>query len=408
MKITINNPLCYQEVGRKDNQEDTLYPEPGMATDQNRIFMLCDGMGGHDHGEVASQCVAETVGKVADACNAQTMADMRQALEKGLATAYQKLDELDTDLESTRKMGTTLTFLGFCEDGALVGHIGDSRVYQLRPGKGIIFQTRDHSLVNDLLAAKEITPEEARTFKQKNVITRAVLPHREYPAKATCKEITDIQTGDIFFMCCDGVIEQIDNNELEQILLGEGSTAEARLDKLRQTCKERNTKDNNSCYLIEVKESDQVIVPVVEVSEAEDDGRTVTFVPASKKKSKWLLWVLLLAIAAGIAAFVMLHITDNSTIKIGGNDIPPVTDSITITTDSKTTTDAVPVEKEKPQQPVTEEKQKQEEQPSAEKPKEPAKQNSLLKFKEKEETPTPSTEPQKEESKTEQSDLHEV
>lgn len=405
MKITINNPLCYQEVGRKDNQEDTLYPELGTATAQNRIFMLCDGMGGHDHGEVASQCVAETVGKVADACNAQTIADMRQALEKGLAKAYEKLDGLDTNLESTRKMGTTLTFLGFCEDGALVGHIGDSRVYQLRPGKGIIFQTRDHSLVNDLLAAKEITPEEARTFKQKNVITRAVLPHREYPAKATCKEITDIQTGDIFFMCCDGVIEQIDNNELEQILLGEGST-EARLDKLRQTCKERNTKDNNSCYLIEVKESDQVVVPVVEVSEAADEDRTVTVVPsASKKKSKWLLWVLLLAIAAGIAAFVLLHITDNSILKIGGNDIPP-TDNITTTTECKTT-DVAPVVKEKPQ-PVAEENPKQEEQVSAEEQKEPAKQNSLLKFKEKEETPTPSTEPQKEESKTEQSDLHEV
>ncbi|MCQ2245838.1 MAG: protein phosphatase 2C domain-containing protein [Bacteroidaceae bacterium] len=395
MKITINNPLCYQEVGRKDNQEDTLYPEPGMATDQNRIFMLCDGMGGHDHGEVASQCVAETVGKVADACNAQTIADMRQALEKGLAKAYEKLDGLDTNLESTRKMGTTLTFLGFCEDGALVGHIGDSRVYQLRPGKGIIFQTRDHSLVNDLLAAKEITPEEARTFKQKNVITRAVLPHREYPAKATCKEITDIQTGDIFFMCCDGVIEQIDNNELEQILLGEGST-EARLDKLRQTCKERNTKDNNSCYLIEVKESDQVVVPVVEVSEAaDDDDRTMTIVPVAKKKSKWLLWVLLLAIAAGIAAFMLLHITDNSILKIGGNDIPP-TDNITTTTECKTT-DVAPVVKEKPQ-PVAEENPKQEEQVSAEEQKEPAKQNSLLKFKEKEETPTPSSEPQKDET----------
>ena len=406
MKIKINNPLCYQEVGRKDNQEDTLYPEPGMATDQNRIFMLCDGMGGHDHGEVASQCVAETVGKVADACNAQTMADMRQALEKGLATAYQKLDELDTDLESTRKMGTTLTFLGFCEDGALVGHIGDSRVYQMRPGKGIIFQTRDHSLVNDLLAAKEITPEEARNFKQKNVITRAVLPHREYPSKATCKEITDIQTGDIFFLCCDGVIEKIENSELEQILLGEGS-AEARLNKLKQTCMERNTKDNNSCYLIEVKESDQVVVPVVEVTEAEDDDRTMTVVPAAKKKSKWLLWVLLLAIAAGIAVFVMLHITDNSTTKIGGNDIPPATtDSITGKKDSVTI--VAPVVKEKLQQPVEADKATQEEQAPATEQKEPAKQNSLLKFKEKEETPTSSSEPQKEGSKTEQSDLHEV
>ena len=81
-----------------------------------------------------------------------------------------------------------------------MAHIGDSRVYHLRPGQGILFETRDHSLVNDLIKVGELTPEAAKDFPQKNVITRVMQPNQERRARADIKEITDVRPGDYFFM----------------------------------------------------------------------------------------------------------------------------------------------------------------------------------------------------------------
>ena len=142
MKIEISEPLCYSAIGMKPNQEDALFPRKGSATKDTHVFLVCDGMGGHENGEVASTCVADTIGRETACLPLCTTGEMQGAFEDALAKAYQNLDELDTS-ESERKMGTTLTFLALCTDGVLVAHIGDSRVYQLRPGKGIIFQTRD-------------------------------------------------------------------------------------------------------------------------------------------------------------------------------------------------------------------------------------------------------------------------
>ena len=254
MKIRLSQPQCYSAKGQKPNQEDTLFPPIGKATENTRVFLVCDGMGGHENGEVASTCVAETIGKMtADKplCSAE---DMRREFEQALHQAYCNLDKLDQS-DSVRKMGTTLTFLAICTDGVLVAHIGDSRVYQLRPGKGVVFQTRDHSLVNDLIAAGELTEEDAKNFPQRNVITRAVQPHQEYPAKAAYHILTDVRKGDVFFLCCDGVLEQLDNNDLCKYLLNEKPLQE-RLATIRKECETRGTRDNNTAYLIEVADAD--------------------------------------------------------------------------------------------------------------------------------------------------------
>lgn len=250
MRISISKPQCYSAVGQKANQEDSLYPLEGQALDSGRVFMVCDGMGGHEKGEVASACVAETIGNATDHHPDYSVEQMKQCFEEALQMAYHNLDELD-DTESYKKMGTTLTFIAFCTDGVLVAHIGDSRVYHLRPSKGILFHTRDHSLVNDLIAAGELKPEEARTFPQRNVITRAVQPHQEYPARASYKVLTDIRQGDLFFLCCDGVLEQIEDDELARILLQDAPLGD-RVGYIENVCKERNTRDNNTCYLLEV------------------------------------------------------------------------------------------------------------------------------------------------------------
>lgn len=305
MNIRISKPQCYSAVGKKPNQEDTLFPLKGKATEQTRVFMVCDGMGGHEHGEVASACVAETVGSITAQHPLCASSDMRDAFEKALQQAYDNLDALDTST-SVKKMGTTLTFLALCTDGVLVAHIGDSRVYQLRRGQGIVHQTRDHSLISDLIASGDLCEEDAKTFPQRNVITRAVQPHQEYPSKASYSVLTDIRKGDVFFLCCDGVVEKLDNNDLCSYLLSEKSLEE-RLTEVEKECMDRDTRDNNTAYLIEVVDVDGG-EDEVRLSVADSD--TVTKGVTSRKMNKSrLLIVLLSLLMAAILALVFLFRT---------------------------------------------------------------------------------------------------
>ena len=148
--IKIRQPLSFSEIGRKDNQEDSLFPTD--AGTETRVFVLCDGMGGHEMGEVASGIVASTLGNYL-----LLFADINKiAFEEALDDAYNALDQMPDNF--ARKPGTTLTCLCLNEDSYLVAHIGDSRIYHVRPSLfnpqtgrgGIIYQSSDHSLVNDL------------------------------------------------------------------------------------------------------------------------------------------------------------------------------------------------------------------------------------------------------------------
>ena len=259
MKITIRQPLSFSEVGRKDNQEDSLYPP--TATAATRTFVLCDGMGGHDHGEVASATVCEALGSWFEQ-HPSALAD-KASFNEALAAAYAALDAADTGTTG-KKMGTTMTCLHIHDGGCLVAHIGDSRIYHVRPASydketnclGILYQSSDHSLVNDLLRAGELTEEEARDYPHKNIITRAMQPHLETPCRADIFNLTDVQGGDWFFLCCDGVLEQLTNERLCEVLADDTLSDAAKRDKLKEECDGR-TRDNYTCWLIPIDSVEQ-------------------------------------------------------------------------------------------------------------------------------------------------------
>lgn len=250
--IKIGEPLCFSEIGMKDNQEDYLYPQ--KADSDNRVFILCDGMGGHDNGEVASMTAASTLGK---SLSSHSRID-KPLFEKALSETYDALDAIDT--MSDRKPGTTMTALCFNEDSYLVAHIGDSRIYHIRPSSfneengsgGILYQSSDHSLVNDLLKAGEITEEEARNFPRKNVITRAMQPHLPQRHRADIFIFDDIAAGDYFFLCSDGVFEQLSNKQLCRILSDKSLDNHQKLNKIKDVSQDK-TRDNFSCWLIPVE-----------------------------------------------------------------------------------------------------------------------------------------------------------
>lgn len=280
MIIKIRQPLSFSEIGRKDNQEDYLWPHPEAVTEANRVFLMCDGVGGQDSGEVASQTAATALGEYITAHPASDGIVAKAMFEEALAYGYDELDKVDTG--AFRKMGTTMTCLVLHRGGALVAHIGDSRVYHIRPSladedgrSGIIYQSADHSLVNDLLRAGEITEEEAADFPQKNVITRAMQPHLERRYKADILNIDDVQAGDYFFLCCDGVLEQLTNDMLGAILSDENLDDQGKIDAIKEVCDGR-TRDNYTCWLIPI---DKVAAEATDVATSVEDYTIATVMP---------------------------------------------------------------------------------------------------------------------------------
>ena len=251
MRINIYQPLAIHELGKRANQEDCIYPIEGKATENDRLFLLCDGMGGHEHGEVASQSICKSLSSflLQHAVASEGLED--KLLSDALAYAYEELDKLAIAGDS-RQMGTTLTLLYFHSNGCTAAHIGDNRIYHLRPSSHtILYKNRDHSLVYDLYQAGELTYEEMKTFPQKNVITRAMIAGDRNHPKPDVIHISNIQPGDYFYICSDGMLEQMEDEELLDVFSANVRDEEKRQMLISETS---DNKDNHSAYILHIKD----------------------------------------------------------------------------------------------------------------------------------------------------------
>jgi protein phosphatase len=247
--ININVPRAFSEVGSRDSNEDNVYPDISTGTIDDSIFLVCDGVGGCDRGEIASKLACERFAEYFFS-HPIKQSDARY-WENGLKFVEGQFDDYFIAHPASKGMGTTLTLIHLHDVGATVGHIGDSRVYQYRDGE-IIFQTKDHSLVNEMVEAGMITAAEARTHAKRNVINRAIQGTSVKPTKIDVAQLRDIQVGDYFFMCTDGVLDAITDFEIGQILK-EAVTDQDKMNQIEQRCSE-NSSDNYSAYLIGVAE----------------------------------------------------------------------------------------------------------------------------------------------------------
>lgn len=258
MNIEIKKVLAFRELGTRQNQEDSYCFRCTEKGEYRPYFILCDGMGGHDRGEVASSTVCEALSEYFDKYLPADDEVGEKYFEAALDFAYEKLKE-KTDGNSSKAPGTTLTCVYFCSRGAWCFHIGDSRIYHIRPqdykpeqhSYGLMFQTQDHSLVNRLLKAGELTEQEARTYPYKNVITRALQARDGARDRADYRLEEDVRQGDYFFLCSDGVLERLSNEELCSILAYGQKDDEEKLSAIKEVCN-RGTADNHSCILISV------------------------------------------------------------------------------------------------------------------------------------------------------------
>ncbi len=248
MRFKLYKPLAIHEIGKRDNQEDSIYPLLGKASAEDRLFVVCDGMGGHEHGEVASQAFSLGLAKFFETNVSSSEVLDDETLKAAIEFAYKELDKKDDG--AFKKMGTTLTLLYMHRGGVTCAHIGDSRIYHIRPGRGLLYVSRDHSLVFDLYQSGEISYDEMKTSPQKNIITRAIQPGEENRVRADIIHITDVQPDDYFYLCSDGMLEQMDNDEVASLFSSSASDEKKRQMLIAETI---DNKDNHSAYIIHVE-----------------------------------------------------------------------------------------------------------------------------------------------------------
>ena len=215
MRITLSTPLYIQELGKRSNQEDSYFMSEMTQTVTSPFFMVCDGMGGHDKGEVASALVCQSMSSFLTKQMGEGRAFDDTLFAEALDHTYAALDQLPIE---GKRPGTTLTFLCCHRQGVTTANIGDSRIYHIRPKEGkVLFQSRDHSMVFDLYLMGELSFDEMATSPQKNVITKALMPGKENHHRADMVHIGDVQPDDCFLLCSDGMLEHITNDQLIDI-----------------------------------------------------------------------------------------------------------------------------------------------------------------------------------------------
>lgn len=220
--------------------------EDSLAFDaEHGVAVLADGMGGYNAGEVAS-------GMAVDHLNGAVCAHVRASGVDGLAAtlcehalgANRAIHHAANNNPEYSGMGTTLVMGVFRGDRVWMGHIGDSRGYRLR-GDKLVQLTRDHSLLQDYLDAGLMTEEEAATSDLRSVVTRAmgVEPQVELDVQEQ-----QVEPGDVYLLCSDGLSDMVDDATLRELLLAEPDLQRA-ADTLVAAANARGGRDNIAVLL---------------------------------------------------------------------------------------------------------------------------------------------------------------
>jgi protein phosphatase len=247
MTITLERPFAATEKGKRKNNEDFIYPLSESAHSGQRLFIVCDGVGGAEKGEIASALACDSFHTFFNTFF-EDSDPSEEFINRAVHYTESRFDKYIELYPEAKGMATTLTFLYIGTSGITIAHIGDSRIYQLRDGK-IIRATEDHSLVNSWVKLGKITKKEAVWHPQKNIITRAVMGSRQ-PTYADVELITDIQPGDYFFMCTDGVSNCLTDERLEEVF-SHGICAESIKNTIVQDCTDE-ARDNFSFYILPI------------------------------------------------------------------------------------------------------------------------------------------------------------
>jgi len=229
----------------RSNNEDSVATDEGVS-----LAVLADGMGGYNAGEVASNMattfIRTELGRwLREASSQASDAEVRRAMDICVDNANRAIFNAANSNPQYAGMGTTLVVAVFRENRLLVGHVGDSRAYRLRAGR-LQQITRDHSLLQEQIDAGLITPEQAAFSANKNLVTRAVGVEDTVLLET---HQHDVQPGDTYLMCSDGLSDMLDDASIGQVLLAHDSLTAA-CQALIDAANDAGGKDNISVVLV--------------------------------------------------------------------------------------------------------------------------------------------------------------
>ena len=249
--MTSDSPLDgsfgFRQEARTDMGRVRTRNEDSLILAHNlRLFGVCDGMGGHAAGEVASSIAAQAMTEQI----ASTASTSPEALKEAIATADARIFQDQDEDASHRGMGTTVSALWLApgsNPGGWIGHVGDSRVYRLHQGE-LQQLTEDHSPVFRLFQSGLLDKDEMQNHPYKHVLDRAL--GLQPPGEADVFSV-DVEVGDIFLLCTDGLTDLLIDEEIRDVLEG-GKLLDETADQLVSLANQKGGLDNISLILIEI------------------------------------------------------------------------------------------------------------------------------------------------------------
>jgi serine/threonine protein phosphatase PrpC len=249
------------------SQKRPLNEDSMLVDAERRIFAVADGVGGAQAGEVASQTAVEVLGEAFR--HHQDGDDIEDLMEIAIQRANASIYQMSHEQRQLSMMATTIVALHLDGRRATIGHVGDSRLYRLRPDGRLERETEDHSVVEEEVRAGRMSPEQAANHPSRNVISRAL--GAEQAVEVDMKTI-EVEDGTIFLLCSDGITRHLPDEEINALLHGSDSL-DATCAEMKRRCYERGAEDNLTAVVVRVGASarHELNSPPA----AEDDERTL-------------------------------------------------------------------------------------------------------------------------------------
>lgn len=239
----------------RDHNEDCIESRPEIG-----LYVLADGMGGYNAGEVASGMATSLIAdglqetwlpaELARMGREEAKAASERMLREQIARANAAIFTTSQNNPECAGMGTTLVVCLYHDNFMTVAHIGDSRLYRLR-GEAMEQVTRDHSLLQEQLDSGLITPEEAKLSQNKNLVTRALGID---PTVEPEIHVYETQRDDIYLLCSDGLSDMVEDEEIRLTLITLRTNPSLTVQQLVQAANDNGGRDNISAMLIRVAE----------------------------------------------------------------------------------------------------------------------------------------------------------
>lgn len=231
------------DIGRKRKlNQDFVYSSDEAVGNLKNVYIVADGMGGHQAGDYASKCTVETMVREIKGCFEQSPI---RILSRAIRIANDQVRRKAREDESLYGMGTTVVAATVLGKYLQVANVGDSRLYIINEEVRQI--TRDHSLVEEMVRMGGLDREAVRNHPDKNIITRAIGARDTIEIDFFHEEL---KSGDLILMCSDGLTNMLEDEEIGRILKTPG-TIEERAERLIDAANQNGGRDNIAVILID-------------------------------------------------------------------------------------------------------------------------------------------------------------